>query len=55
MTTFIKAKLWKSDDQMNIDKYRVAGRTDILVMIIDTQLLLNKNDNIHKSDTQEIR
>ncbi len=25
MTTFIKAKLKKSDDQMNIDKYRVAA------------------------------
>ena len=24
MTTFIKAKIKKSDDQMNIDKYRVA-------------------------------
>ncbi len=24
MTTFIKAKLKKSDDQTNIDKYRVA-------------------------------
>ncbi len=24
MTTFIRAKLKKSDDQMNIDKYRVA-------------------------------
>ena len=25
MTTFIKAKLNKSDDQKNIDKYRVAA------------------------------
>ena len=25
MTTFIKAKLKKSDDQTNIDKYRVAA------------------------------
>ena len=25
MTTFIKAKLNKSDDQMNIDKFRVAA------------------------------
>ncbi len=25
MTTFIKAKLTKSDDQINIDKYRVAA------------------------------
>ncbi len=24
MTTFIKAKIKKSDDQRNIDKYRVA-------------------------------
>ncbi len=25
MTTFMKAKLKKSDDQMNIDKYRLAA------------------------------
>ncbi len=25
MTTFIKAKLQKLDDQINIDKYRVAA------------------------------
>ncbi len=25
MTTFIKTKFKKSDDQMNIDKYRVAA------------------------------
>ena len=27
MTTFIKAKIKKSDDQTNIDKYRVAANT----------------------------
>ena len=27
MTTFVKAKIEKSDDQTNIDKYRVAAIT----------------------------
>ena len=29
MTTFIKAKLKKSDGQMNIDKYRVAAHSTL--------------------------
>ena len=45
MTTVIKAKLKKSDDQTNIDKYIVA-----------TPISFKKNnDNSHKSEAQEIR
>ncbi len=44
MTIFIKAKPKKSDDQTNIEKYRVVaniaeyyiiGHTDVLVLIIE--------------------
>ena len=39
MTTFIKAKLEKSDDQMNIDKYRVAAN------ITEYQIKLSKSQH----------
>ena len=38
MTTFIKAKLNKSDDQMNIDKFRVAANIREYYMISITQI-----------------
>ncbi len=50
MTTFIKTKFKKSDDQTNIDKYRLAaniieyhiavsyGRTDGLTQIVEKLL-----------------
>ena len=52
ITTFIKTKFKKSDDQTNIDKYRVAanitefifyqnGRKDFLVTIIELIHFLN--------------
>ncbi len=32
MTTFIKRKFKKSDDQTNIDKYRVAANTEYHIL-----------------------
>ena len=40
MTTFIKAKLKKSDDQMNIDKYGVAA--NITEYYIITKLIFQR-------------
>ncbi len=39
MTTFIKAKLKKSDDQTKFDKYRVAG--NITVYHIISKLIIH--------------
>ena len=40
MTTFIKVKLKKSDDQTNIDKYRVAA--NITEYHIKSKLIFNR-------------
>ncbi len=44
MTTFIKANLKKSDDQTNIDKYRVAASKYYRISYyIQIQIILQKN------------
>ena len=53
MTTIIKAKLEESNDQMNIDKYRVAANITeyhIISKLIFLKSSFNKNDNIYKSE-----
>ncbi len=42
MTTFIKAKLKKSDEQTNIDKYRVFAHTILQNIILLQKKLLCK-------------
>ncbi len=51
MTTFLKAMVKKSDIQTNIVNYRVAANENYK----RAKYYTNKNDNIHKSDGQEIR
>ena len=47
MTTFIKAKLKKSDDQTNIDKYRVPNKYRVL-NIYDIKYYENSDFKIFK-------
>ncbi len=47
MTTFIKAKLKKSDDQMNIDKFRVAANIIEYHNIYKNNLPKNHHSRIH--------
>ena len=47
MTTFIKTKFKKSDDQTNIDKYRVAAYYYGISYYIKINLQENHNSEIH--------
>ena len=42
MTTFIKAKLKKSDDQTNIDKYRVTKNIAYYIKLIFLIIIIPK-------------
>ena len=51
MTTFIKAKLKKSDDQTNIEKYRVAANITeyhIISKLILHRIIITKFMNIRQ-------
>ena len=50
MTTFIKTKLNKSDDQTNIDKYRVKNNTEyhIISKLIFLRIIILKFMNIRQ-------
>ena len=56
MTTFIKGKLKKSDDQTTIDKYRVAAAniTEYHYSVRNLSQPNLKNDNIHKNETNQM-
>ena len=47
MTTFIKTKFKKTDDQTNIDKYRVAEKLQNIKYLYQesSHLVINRQDN----------